>query len=1052
MSLNWRLGIDLGTNSLGWWAYKIEKQNSKWVITDSLAGGVYIFPDGREPSTGGRIGDSNAVRRRLARSMRRNRDRRKTRLRAYLRELENLGLMPSSAEERKQLFQTPEGANHDLYNPYFLRAKATQTAVEPYELGRALFHLGLRRGFKSSRIETNADEDGGKLKERIDQLSTTLNGLTLGQFLWNCYQSEGRNQPAGIRFRGENEFYPNRSMYEEEFNKIIEVQSPHYKDIKEEDWCRLRDRYVLFQHPLKTVKRGPCQFFPDKPRHWQDTPIGHDFRIYQELANLRWIDIDKREHPLDVEQRDMVLNLLHTRKSKIVKFDSMRKQKKPDGSLYFSKECIRFNLEDEKRKGLKNHGVGVRLSESETLSHFWNARCSDSGDGGQLDDIFEILHETQDDEELRITLIEKFNLNESSIEELFQLPLTRTTGHVSRKFMENIVPVMRDQGLPYVDAVQELKDDQGNPLHHSKKSTEPSRDKLPYYGEVIAGLVGADGESDPIEKPEKHFGKINNPTVHVALNSLRRVVNTLIERFGRCPTEIHIELARELKQPRQLCDRITREQADRQKENEKIRTRLENHGIASPSAQDVKKVRLWEELGKDELLRRCPFSGQTISFSQLLNGEAEIEHILPFKRTLDDSMSNLTVAMRWANRLKGNQTPYEAFATDAHSNKGIKWDTICELATRLPKNKEWRFGPNAMDRFEGENDFLARQLTDNAYIAKTAKDYLSCLKGIESIVPSRGGLTALLRGRWGLNGILSEDSSKNREDHRHHAVDAAVVGLTTRAVLRDVSHDSARDVESLLKIRVPELPEEIASSIRSTTQAMTVAFKSDHGWQGRMYAETAYGFVGRPSPHLPDHNLVTRKPLRDLSFKELGQIRNTRIREDIERLGIDKETSVKERQALLDEYSKKTGTRKVRILIINQMAKPIPTAAYKRYAPDSYVCCDIWRCPKKAKGQYKWEGVFWAYRDTPNGVPAADKCKPHPGAKFICRLFKNDMITYENDGVALVKRVAGFSTTNNRIDIVPHTAAKPKRNYVSINVLGEKGLRKLYVSPDGRIR
>lgn len=62
------------------------------------------------------------------------------------------------------------------------------------------------------------------------------------------------------------------------------------------------------------------------------------------------------------------------------------------------------------------------------------------------------------------------------------------------------------------------------------------------------------------------------------------------------------------------------------------------------------------------------------------------------------------------------------------------------------------------------------------------------------------------------------------------------------------------------------------------------------------------------------------------------------------------------------------------------------------------------------------------------------------------------MITYENDGVASVKRVAGFSTTNNRIDIVPHTAAKPKQNYVSINVLGEKGLRKLYVSPDGRIR
>lgn len=131
---------------------------------------------------------------------------------------------------------------------------------------------------------------------------------------------------------------------------------------------------------------------------------------------------------------------------------------------------------------------------------------------------------------------------------------------------------------------------------------------------------------------------------------------------------------------------------------------------------------------------------------------------------------------------------------------------------------------------------------------------------------------------------------------------------------------------------------------------------------------------------------------------------------------------------------------------------PIPSAEYKSYAPDSYVCCDIWRCPKETQGKYKWEGVFWPYRDTPNGVPVADERKPHPAAKFICRLFKNDMIAYENDGVTVTKRVAGFSTTNNKLDVVPYTAANPQQNYVSINVLGEKGLRKLYVSPDGRIR
>ena len=1044
MDVNWRLGLDLGTNSLGWWAYKIEKKKAKWEVTESLGGNVYIFPDGREPAKRGRVGNSNAVQRRLARSMRRNRDRRKTRLRAYMQDLVKLGLMPESAKERSQLFQTPRGKDYDPYNPYFLRAKAAQQAVEPYELGRALYHLGLRRGFKSNRIEQNTEEDGGKLKDRMDKLSTALNGLTLGQFLWKRYQKEGCDKPAGIRFRGEDEFYSSRAMYEEEFNKIKEFQSAHYKNITEERWCRLRD-HVLFQRPLKPVERGPCQFFLDKPRHWRDTPIGHDYRIYQELANLRWIDKDKKEHMLDVEQRDLLLRLLHTRASE-VKFTSIRKQKKPDKSLYFSEECIRFNLEDENRKGLKSHTIGARLAKSQTLSHLWDARCSENGDDGYLDDIFETLFEVDDDEELKATLSGKFNLDSPSIAELFQLPLTRTTAHVSRQFMEKIVPIMRDQGLPYVDAVQEIKDDEGNPLHHSRQHAGETREKLPYYGEVINGLMGMDKECDPAQEPEKYFGKINNPTVHVALNSLRRVVNTLVERFGQCPTEIHVELARELKQPRQRRDEITKKNAAQRKENEDIRDRLQKHGIANPSPRDIKKVKLWEELGKGELLRRCPFSGQVISFGKLLNGDAEIEHILPFKRTLDDSMNNLTVAMRWANRLKGNKTPYEAFATNKYADKGIKWNTIRELAERLPPNKERRFGPDAMELFEGENDFVARQLTDNAYIAKIAKDYLSCLKGVEAIVPNRGGLTALLRGKWGLK--------KNREDHRHHAIDAAVIGLTTRSVLQHVSREAARDANDRVNIQVPSLPPEIKNSIHSTIQDMTVAFKPDHGWQGRMYTETAYGFIDNDKidPNLPDHNLVTRKPLRDLSLKELCKIRDPRIRRDIQNFGIDSKTSKKERQQLLDGYSERTGTQKVRILVVNQTAESIPSAKFKRCAPDSYVCCDVWRHPKGKRGKYKWEGVFWSYKDTPNGVPMAGERRPNPAAKLICRLFKNDMIAYNDGGTTRIMRVAGFSTTNNRLDIVPHTAANPSQNFIGINVLGREGMRKLHISPDGRTR
>ena len=1054
----WRLGIDLGTNSLGWWAFSVEKDGSRWRVSDSLDGGVYIFPDGREPAKKGRVGDSNAVERRRARSLRRNRDRRKARLRALLRELVELGLMPESRDKRDKLFQTRAKGEEDCSNPYRLRAEAVERSLAPYELGRVLFHLGLRRGFKSNRLE-QADNEGGKLKEGMDALRNLLNGKTLGQFQWTRFQAEKKRQkgsgqkPSGIRFRGEGKFYPDRAMYATEFDKIRKKQEPHHS-LKPDDWKRLRNRYVLFQWPLKPVERGSCEFFIEEHRYWRDTPIGHDFRIYQELNMLRWVDADHQEHPLSAEQRSAVLQLLLTRR-KEVKFDALRKQKCRDRTPLFP-DCIRFNLEGEKRKGLKSHTIGAKLAASPHLVALWERRCSAGGDEGVLDDIFKALHEEDDTDELRLRLAE-MGLADEAIHELTSWTLSRVTASVSRRFMEAIVPIMREQELLYWEAVKEVKDGNGNPLNHSQQPGTGNLDILPYYGEVLRGsTLGADPTADPQTSPEQHFGKINNPTVHVALNSLRRVVNTLIGRFGERPVEIHVELSRALKRTRKERDEDAAHQDRNQKENNRIREELSKLGVAQ-STRNIKKFKLWEELGKDTLARRCPFSGKPISCAQLFNGEAEIEHILPFRRTLDDSMANLTVAMRWANRLKGNQTPYEAFASNTHAAHGIEWEGVRARAHRLPDNKKWRFGPDAMVRFEGEHGFIARQLMDNAYIARASMRYLHCLKDVEQIVPNRGGLTALLRRKWGF--------LKDRADHRHHAIDAAVIGLADWAMLNSVSKQTARNVDGRMRIIVPKLPEQIEQAIHARVPEIVVAFKPDHGWQGAIFKDSAYGFIPpeQHDPDLPEHNLVVRKSLTELTRKECGCIRDKRLRSSVGAYltqavengeDLQKEAILKK---VLARFGVENGIGKVRILVTNQTVKPVPSAPYKGYKPDSYVCCDVWRCPKGKAGkwrheQYEYRGVYWSYMDTPNGVPAPHARKPHPAAKLVARFYKNDMVAYEEGGPTQVMRVAGFSTTNNKLDVVPHSAADPKQNFVALNKLGAGGLRKLRVSPDGRIR
>jgi CRISPR-associated endonuclease Csn1 len=145
------LGLDLGTNSIGWAAVTVDESGEPRGVLDL---GVRIFPDGRNPKDK----SSLAVQRRVPRGMRRRRDR-------YLERREDLtdalvacGLMPPDAGDRKAL---------EALDPYRLRAKALDAPVTPHELGRALFHLNQRRGFKSNRKAKKSDE-GEEKKTRAD--------------------------------------------------------------------------------------------------------------------------------------------------------------------------------------------------------------------------------------------------------------------------------------------------------------------------------------------------------------------------------------------------------------------------------------------------------------------------------------------------------------------------------------------------------------------------------------------------------------------------------------------------------------------------------------------------------------------------------------------------------------------------------------------------------------------------------------------------------------------------------------------------------------------
>ena len=137
-------------------------------------------PSCTEPSTrsasatsGTRSSEQTAIR-----SARRRRGRFVRRRDRLMETLVGAGLMPVDRTVRKSL---------ERLDPYALRKEALDRRLSPSEIGRALFHLNQRRGFKSNRIISDSDHDErSSMKQGIKRLEVELESAgvrTLGELL-----------------------------------------------------------------------------------------------------------------------------------------------------------------------------------------------------------------------------------------------------------------------------------------------------------------------------------------------------------------------------------------------------------------------------------------------------------------------------------------------------------------------------------------------------------------------------------------------------------------------------------------------------------------------------------------------------------------------------------------------------------------------------------------------------------------------------------------------------------------------------------------------------
>lgn len=1012
-----RLALDVGTNSIGWALFQLDKNNQPASI---LKCGSRIFSDGRNPKDK----TSLAVSRRLARQMRRQRDRKLQRKYRVINQLIRMSLFPKN--------QTEQNSLKDL-DVLALRASAidSKTKLSSFELGRVLLHLSKQRGFKSSRKEAANTKDT-KLTEPMENVKKILSenqAKSYGDFLYQRYL-KGLTTVATIQ----NGFYPSRDIIEKEYDDIILAQSKNHPHLNSEDWAKLRS-YIFHQRPLKPVEVGRCGLYEDKKRTFQYMPSFEYYRLLQNLHNLRWRDSNFKEYGLDPEYIYKALQTLRHKKK--IKYSDIKKA----ASL---NEVI-FTIERKLGKG--------EIPGCPTHAFMGDPKK------GILNDIWHDLNLSQQDQVAHLFFEASDEALENQLKELKFL----NTGHI-QKLVDAKIPSYSDVTCAFSsEALQTIVhhslNDGESPtsvLYKIRKEEERNEqsDLLEYYGKAIPDSVvplpqSLRENSNSLNEDERLYGKIANPTVHIALGQIRHVVNEIIHLFGK-PEEIHLEFARELKLSKKQKDEISKINKKNEEINSKAKAFIAEYGL-TPTAFHMERVKLWFEM-ESKLDCKCAYTGMQISANMVLTEKVEVDHIIPFSRSLDDSMANKVLVVAAANREKKNKTPFEAFGHDP-----VRWSEILKRAEKLPENKTWRFSENALERFKAQGGFLARQLTDTSYLAKVTKKYLGTLIPDNKIVTSPGRITALARRHLGLNAIISKDQIKNRNDHRHHAVDALVIGLTDRSFLNKAAQASANEQEI---IEFPKPWKIFRTDAQNAIENIVVSHRVDHGENAQFVEETGFGVPKHLSPFHLENNfkLVTTKGIDDV--RDINKIVSPYWKELAEKKGL--------------EFLKTKGVKKLRIYDVckespediggdkSYIAKIVHgknQEHHVHYKKDGTFRMFLWKIPvaKTAKNPegYQIKATYLYYYDVKKYKANPEIVKPHPAAKLVMTLNNGDSVAVERNGKLgyyLIKSLRPVSTQTEFIEIQKSSREEDEKAFLlAASRLKENKVRKIRITPAGQV-
>ena len=702
------LGLDTGTNSLGWAIVDRYDDNHYELVKQ----GVLIFQEGVKIEKG--IESSKAAERTSHRALRRQYFRRRLRKIEVLRVLYRHDLCPAIGEEDLRLWRSskiypakPEfmewqrTSDDEDRNPYHCRYICLTERLDldkradRYVLGRAMYHLAQRRGFLSNRLDTSEDNaENSPVKRGIAELGNKMSQAGcryLGEYFYHIYKEKGNTERIRVHHTDR------EKHYRAEFDAICRQQN-----LSEELRNEL-ERAIYFQRPLKSQRKsvGCCTFEKGKPRACISHYAFEEYRMLSFINTIRILTpYDMKPRPISETERKTIEPLFYRKSKENFTFEDIAKAIAGKGNYMTMGDkgdrAYRFNYR-------MTQGVSGCPTMAQLRSVFdddWMRGiaetyvCNTRKDGTQktveemADDVWNVLMFFDSKEKLKEFAINKLQLDEEKADKFANIRLKHDYASLSIKAIRNILPFLR-RGMLYshaaflakipeilgqdkwqdaavqqrvMDEMDRLTGTAANKGKDGKTVIETGiKDFLKKeFGMSVQALEAMYHpsmiETYPDPRPNEdgvillgspRTNALRNPMAMRSMHQLRRLINSLIlEGLIDHSTIVHIEYARELNNANQRAA-IYQWQRQMDKKHKEYADIIRKECNIEPIETDILKYQLWEE--QEHI---CLYTGKQIGVNDFLgpNPTYDIEHTIPRSVGGDSTQENMTLCSFDYNR------------------------------------------------------------------------------------------------------------------------------------------------------------------------------------------------------------------------------------------------------------------------------------------------------------------------------------------------------------------------------------------------------------------